>query len=888
MERNRFADIESKWQKRWAEAGIFRASEDPKKRKFYVLEMFPYPSGSGLHMGHVRNYSMGDCVARFRRMQGFNVLFPMGYDALGLPAENAAIKAKSHPRNFTLKAIETIKRQQKELGSSYDWTRELATCYPEYYRWNQWLFLQFLKKGLAYRKKAPINWCPKCGTVLANEQVEDGKCWRCQSGVEIKSLEQWFLKITKYADELLKDLKGLEWPENVKIMQENWIGRSEGTLVWFPVKGSKEKIPIFTTRPDTLYGVTFMVYAPEHPMVMELVKGTKYEGPVKKFVRKAVIEDRFSRTDESSEKEGLYIGKHAINPLTKEDIPIYIANFVLLEYGTGAIMAVPAHDQRDFMFAKKYRIPIKVVIKPHHFDLDPKDMTRAYMDSGVLVHSGKFSGFTNTNAMDDITKYLEKNGWGKKTVQYKLRDWLISRQRYWGTPIPIVYCGKCGMVPVPEKDLPVLLPEDAKFTGKGNPLASTPSFVDTTCPKCGGKAKRETDTMDTFVDSSWYYFRFTSPKYDKGPFEPEKAKYWMPVDQYIGGVEHAILHLLYSRFFTKAMRDLKLTAVDEPFKRLFTQGMVIKDGAKMSKSVGNVVSQEEIARKYGIDTARVFLLFLASPEKELEWNDEAILGAFRFLNRVSSLGDSKSGRSSQTNADRRIISKMHKTIREVTQYMEGFRFNLAIGSLMTFLNDLYKYREDPNKKVLEECMENLLVMLSPFAPHTAEELWERTGHKGFVSIHEWPRPNETLIDPSLEMMENLLEQTREDIRNVLKLVGKKPERISIYVSPLWKHEVYQEILEMTKTPEKIVPTIMKSAHGKKYGSHALKFSQNLAKNAMLLRRLLTQEEELAALSENAKALEKEFGCKVEVLKADTERSEKALRAEPGKPGIEVI
>jgi leucyl-tRNA synthetase len=887
MEKTDFRKTEQKWQKRWSESGIFRSSEDSKKRKFYVLEMFPYPSGSGLHMGHVRNYSMGDCVARFRRMQGFNVLFPMGYDALGLPAENAAIKAKSHPRVFTLKAIETIRKQQKELGSSYDWTRELATCYPEYYRWNQWLFLQFLKKGLAYRKKAPINWCPKCGTVLANEQVEDGKCWRCQSRVEIKSLEQWFLKITEYADELLKNLKGLEWPENVKIMQENWIGRSEGTLVNFPIKGSKEKIPIFTTRPDTLYGVTFMVFAPEHPMVMELVKGTKYESPVKKFVRKAVIEDRFSRTDENSEKEGLYIGRHAINPLTKEDIPIYIANFVLLEYGTGAIMAVPAHDQRDFMFAKKYRIPIKVVIKPHHFDLDPKDMTRAYTDSGVLVHSGKFSGFTNTNAMDDITKYLEKNGWGKKTVQYKLRDWLISRQRYWGTPIPIIYCPKCGMVPVPEKDLPVLLPEDAKFTGKGNPLASTPSFTDTACPKCGGPARRETDTMDTFVDSSWYYFRFTSPGYDKGPFDKEKAAYWMPVDQYIGGVEHAILHLLYSRFFTKAMRDIGLTKVSEPFKRLFTQGMVIKDGAKMSKSVGNVVSQEEIAKKYGIDTARVFLLFLASPEKELEWSDEGVIGASRFLNRISSLGDSKSGRGDSTSADRRIVSKMHKTIKSVTENMEGFRFNLAIGSLMTFLNDLCKYREDPNRKILEECTENLLVMLSPFAPHTAEELWERTGHKPFVSIHPWPKPDEKLIDPSLEMMDNLLEQTREDIRNVLKLVGKKPEKIRIYVSPLWKHEVYNEILGMAKTPEKIVPTIMKGPHGKR-GPHALKFAQSLAKNAMLLRRLLTQEEELAALSENTKALEKEFGCTVHVLKADLERSEKALRAEPGKPGIEVI
>jgi len=884
-----FKSVEQKWQKRWAEAGIFKALENPKKKKFYVLEMFPYPSGSGLHMGHVRNYSMGDCVARFRRMQGYNVLFPMGYDALGLPAENAAIKAHSHPRKFTLKAIEIIKKQQKDLGSSYDWTREIATCYPEYYRWNQWFFLKFLEKGLAYRKKAPINWCPNCKTVLANEQVEDGKCWRCESNVEIKSLEQWFFRITKYAEELLRDLKKLEWPENVKTMQENWIGRSEGTLVEFPIKGSKEKIPIFTTRPDTLYGVTFMVFAPEHPVVMELVKGTKHEQSVKRFVRKVVMEDRFTRTAEDKEKEGLFIGKHAINPLTNHEIPIYIANFVLLDYGTGAIMAVPAHDQRDFEFAKKFRIPIKVVIKPHHYDLDTKTMSRAYTEPGVLVNSRKFSGSDNVDAMDEITRYLEKKGWGKKTVQYKIRDWLISRQRYWGTPIPIIYCQKCGIVPVPEKDLPVLLPEDAKFTGKGNPLANLDSFVNVKCPKCGSRARRETDTMDTFVDSSWYYFRFTSPKYDKAPFDKEKAGYWMPVDQYIGGVEHAILHLLYSRFFTKAMRDLGLTKISEPFSRLFTQGMVIKDGAKMSKSVGNVVSQEEIAKKYGIDTARVYLLFLASPEKELEWSDEAVIGAFRFLNRVSSLTDSKkSGRSNTTNADKQITSKMHKTIKTVTEHVGGFKFNLAIGSLMTFLNDLYKYREDPNRTVLENAIENLLVMLSPFAPHTAEELWEKTGHKGFVSVHEWPKPNESLIDPKLEMMESLLEQTMEDIRNVLKLVGKKPEKIRIYVSPLWKHEVYQQILGMAKTPEKIVPAIMKGSHGKKYGPHALKFSQSLAKNAMVLRRILSQEEELSSLKESAPSLEKEFGCRVEILKADMERCEKALRAEPGKPGIEVI
>jgi leucyl-tRNA synthetase len=889
MEKTDFRKIEQKWQEKWAEAGIFHVKEDARKKKFYVLEMFPYPSAAGLHMGHIRNYSMGDAFARFKRMRGLNVLYPMGYDAFGLPAENAAIKSKVHPKKYTEEAIAGIKKNQMALGLSYDWTRELATCYPEYYKWNQWFFLQMLKKGLAYKKESPVNWCPKCRTVLANEQVEGGKCWRCGSNVEIKSLDQWFFRITKYADELLKDLKKLEWPENIKIMQENWIGRSEGTLVEFPIKGSKEKIPIFTTRPDTLYGVTFMVYAPEHPMVMKLVKGTKCEDEVKRFVRKVVIEDRFSRTDEDKEKEGLYIGKHAINPLTNDDIPIYIANFVLPDYGTGAIMAVPAHDQRDFQFAKKFKIPIKVVIKPHHFDLDPKEMTRAYTDSGVLVNSGKFSGMTNINVMDDMTKYLEKKGWGKKAVQYKLRDWLISRQRYWGTPIPIIYCEKCGIVPVPENELPVLLPEDAEFTGQGNPLANTPSFVNTKCPKCGGKAKRETDTMDTFMDSNWYFIRYCSPHEDKSAFDKAAVKYWMPVDQYIGGAEHAVMHLLYARFFTKVLRDLGLIGFGEPFTRLFNQGIVYKDGHKMSKSFGNVVTQEEITDRYGIDTARLFLLFMASPDSQLEWNDEGVIGAYRFLNRINSLAAfSSSGRSSLNNADRQITSKMHKAIKSVTESMEGLKFNLAIGSLMGFMNDVYKYKEDPNRKVMEECMEALLVMLSPFAPHTAEELWEKTGHKGFVSVQKWPEADESLIDPRLEMMESLLEQTREDIRNVVKLVGKKPEKIKVYVSPVWKHEVYQEILGIAKTPDKIVPAIMKGPHGKKYGSHALKFAQSLAKNAMTLRRILTQDEEFSALSENAKSLEKEFGCKVEILKADTDRSEKALRAEPGKPGIEVI
>ncbi len=884
--------MESKWQKKWAEARIFEVKADPKKKKFYCLEMFPYPSSFGLHMGHDRNYAMGDAFARFKRMQGFNVLYPMGYDALGLPAENAAIKAKSHPKPFTEKAMNAFSSQLKALGNSYDWTREISTCYPEYYKWNQWMFLKLLEKGLAYKKEAPVNWCPKCGTVLANEQVEQGGCWRCKSPVEVKLLNQWFFKITAYADELLNDLDSLEWPENVKIMQRNWIGRSEGTEIDFSVEGTKKKITVFTTRPDTFFGITFLVYAPEHPEVMELIKGTKYEEEVRKFINRVVIKERFERTSEETEKEGMFIGRYAVNPVTREKIPIYIANFVLLEYGTGAIIAVPAHDQRDFMFAKKYDLPIKVVIKPHHFDLDAETMSRAYMDTGVMVNSGEFDGMGNLDAIDDITKFLAKKGAGRKAVKYKLRDWLISRQRYWGTPIPVVYCDKCGMVPVPEKELPVLLPEKVEFTGKGNPLAGLASFVNAKCPKCKGKAKRETDTMDTFVDSSWYFLRFCSPEFKNGPFNTKESDYWMPVDQYIGGIEHAILHLMYARFFTKALRDLGLTKLGEPFANLFTQGMVIKDGAKMSKSLGNVVTQDEISKKYGIDTARLFLLFLAAPEKELEWSDEGIAGSYKFLKRVYSLITSTPEfRENGETADKQIVSKMHQTIKKVTEYMEGFRFNKAIGTMMAFVNEVQKYSESPRKGVWKEVLENMLLLLSPFTPHLGEELWQKLGKRDFISMAKWPKAKEKLIDPKLEIMEELVTQTLDDIREVLKLVGKKtekkPRKIRIFVSPLWKYTVHERILKSAAKPEDMIKMVTQDPELRKRGKELIRFVESLRKDVGSIGRILVQKEEFGTLQEHKKEFEEEFKCDIEIKKAEDSKSVRALKAGPGKPGIEV-
>ncbi|MFO8016386.1 MAG: leucine--tRNA ligase [Candidatus Woesearchaeota archaeon] len=886
-----FNEIARKWQKKWEESSIFRSEEDPKKKKFYCLEMFPYPSGK-LHMGHMRNYSIGDALARYKRMKGFNVIYPMGYDALGLPAENAAIKNQSHPKEWTYKMIEAMKEQQKQLGLSYDWEREIATCSPAYYRWNQWMFLKFLEKGLAYRKKAPINWCPKCQTVLANEQVEQGKCWRCGSAVEVKDLEQWFLKITDYAEELLSELDKMEnWPERVKTMQRNWIGKSHGTMVNFRLEESGEAIPVFTTRPDTLYGVTFMVFAPEHPKVMELVQGTENEDKIKKFINRVVIQEKFTRTAEDKEKEGMFTGKYAINPLTEEKIPIYIANFVLMEYGTGMIMAVPAHDQRDFEFAKKFDIPIKVVISPETYELNPEKMSRAYTDEGELVNSGDFDGMNNLEAIERISEHIEKKGMGKKTVQYKLKDWLISRQRYWGTPIPVIYCERCGTVPVPEKDLPVVLPDKANFSGEGNPLATNDDFVNAKCPACGGKARRETDTMDTFVDSSWYPFRYCDPKNEEKPFG-SKADYWMPVDQYIGGIEHAILHLLYARFWTKAIRDIGLTKASEPFSALLCQGMVIKDGRKMSKSFGNVVDPTEIISRYGPDTARLFILFAALPEKELEWSDEGVNGAYRFLNRVMNLveDDIKGNDAGLNSRDRYITAKQHKTIKQVTQHIDNFEFSLAIGRIMEFVNALNKYREGSiNKSVYDEAVRTTALLLSPFSPHLAEEMWEMLGNEGFISLHEWPEHDESMIDEKAEQAEEMIHNTISDINSVLSLTKiEKPSKITLFVAHRWKYDyvsMLKQKLEETRDPSEILKSIMQTKlkeHGKEISKLTPKLVADVSK---LPKVVLEQDSEAKALDEGKEAIEKEFNARVEVIMGDKSKEEKANQAMPGKPAI---
>ncbi len=888
-----FNQIAAKWQKKWEEEGIFKVTEDPKKKKYYALEMYPYPSAT-LHMGHLRNYSIGDCFARYKRMNGFNVLYPMGYDSFGLPAENAAIKNKIDPAKWTLQNIKTIKEQQKRMGLSYDWSREVSSMDENYYRWNQWIFLQFYNKGLAYKKSSYVNFCPKCITVLANEQVHDGKCWRCSSIVEQKELEQWFFKIREYAEELLDDLDKLEWPERVKVMQKNWIGRSQGTIINFEIKGTKETIPIFTTRADTIYGVTFMVFAPEHPLIKKWVKGTKYEKEFEKFLKEAQMESTIERTSAEVDKKGMFIGKHAINPMTNEEVPVYVGNFVIYEYGAGAVMAVPAHDQRDFEFAKKYKIPVKIVIMPDAYEINAEKMSRAYLEDGHLVNSQEFDGTNNKEAIGEIAEKLKKTGNGGPTINYKLRDWLISRQRYWGTPIPVIYCDKCGIVPVPENELPVKLPKDAEFTGSGNPLETSKSFVETKCPKCKGKAKRETDTMDTFVDSSWYFMRYCSPKENKLPFIKKAIDYWMPVDQYIGGIEHAIMHLLYARFFTKALRDLKLHSIDEPFIRLLCQGMVIKDGAKMSKSLGNVVDPNVIMDEYGPDTARLFILFTALPEKELEWSDHGVSGSFRFLNRVYNLAEEMPAFSKETkltNKDKHIISNLHKTIKKVTEFIEEFKLSLAIGAIFEFVNAVYKYREtEVNRQVYNEALNNLALLLSPFCPHIAEEIWEKLGSKPFISLEKWPRYDETKIDKKAEASEGLVHSTISDISNVLKLIKiEKPKKITLIVSQKWKYlflKLLKEEMEKTRDIKTLINVCIDEKDLKQHGQDISKMVPALLKDTTKIpETVLDQDLEFNSLADSKSFIEKEFGAAVEIVKSESSKEPKAKSAMPGKPSI---
>ncbi len=770
MTKINFKHIEKKWQNKWEENKIFQTKEQGKK--YYVLEMFPYPSGSGLHMGHALNYTIGDIYARFKRMKEFNVLYPMGYDALGLPAENAAIKQGIHPKKFTEKAIDNFIKQQKELGLSYDWTKLLKTCDSEYYKWNQYFFLKFLEKNLAYRKKSPVNWCPKCNTVLANEQVHNGKCWRHQeTEVEIKHLEQWFIKTTKYADELLDSIDNLEWPERIKIMQKNWIGKSYGTEIDFEVNG--EKWPIFTTRPDTIYGVTFMVISAQHPRLIELVT-KEQESKIKNFLKKT--KSTSQKDLDELEKQGAFTGSYAINPINNEKIPIHVGNFVLADYGTGMIMAVPAHDQRDFEFAKKYDIPIKIVIQPDAYEINPEKMSRAYTGDGKLTNSEEFNAWSNKEAIDEITKTLTKKKIGRKTIQYKLKDWLISRQRYWGTPIPIIYCENCGPQPVPEKELPVELPEKVKF-GKGNPLETAENWINTKCPKCKKPAKRETDTMDTFFDSSWYFLRYCDNKNNKKPFEEKKIKYWMPVDQYIGGAEHACMHLIYARFFTKALRDLGLLKINEPFKKLFNQGMLHgEDGFVMSKSRGNVVLPEIVSKKYGIDTARLFLISTASPDKDIHWNEKGIQGSLKLIKKIfdylSKLEFKKS--------TKRIQSKLNKTIKEIEPDIENFKYNLAIIKI----RNLFEIFQE--ESVSKEDTESFLKILHPFCPHITEELWEKINNKPFITNQKWPKYDESKIDEELEKQDIQIQNTLEDISNIIKIIeskGKRTKKIYLYIIP---------------------------------------------------------------------------------------------------------
>jgi len=779
-----FNKIEKKWQKKWATEKIFEVDLDKKKPKMYVLEMYPYPSASFLHMGHVRNYTIGDSFARFKRMKGFNVLYPMGYDSFGLPAEMAAKKEGIHPRKYTEKAIEKISEYFKALGNSYDWSKTLASHEPEYYRWNQFFFLKFLEKDLVYSKEAPVNWCENCQSVLANEEAESGKCWRCGNEVIKKNMKQWFFRITKYADRLLDDMDKIEWSDRIKTLQRNWIGKSYGTEIQFEI--NKEVWPIFTTRPDTIHGVTFMVISAQHPRLLEIT-ADKYKKDMIAFVD-LCNKARTPEEIEKLEKIGEFTGSYAINPVTKDKIPVYAGNFVVADYGCGMVMAVPAHDQRDFEFAKKYKIPIKVVIQPKDSKLDANKMIKAYTEEGVLVNSGEFNDIKSSDAIEKITDFLAKKKLGKKTVNYKIRDWLISRQRYWGTPIPIIHCKKCGIVPVPEKELPVLLPEKVDFKTSGNPIATNKTFVNTTCPKCGEKATRETDTMGGFMDSSWYFLRYCDNKNKTKPFDKAKVDYWMPVDQYIGGIEHAVGHLIYARFFTKVLKEMGYVSIDEPFKKLFNQGIVNKGGIKMSKSKGNVVFQTDISNKYGIDTARLFLMFVSSPDKPMEWSDEGVEGSFRIINRLIRLSEVIDNKPNP-----KLDSKVHSAIKKVTESIETFEYPKAIVSIIEAI-------DAAQEGISKENYEILLKLISPFCPHVAEEMWSRLGNKSFISIEKWPVADEKKINEKFEQQEKAVEKLSEDINNIARIIkekGKPAAKCFLYVIPpeLKQHQDSIELLQ---------------------------------------------------------------------------------------------
>ncbi|MFX1377858.1 MAG: leucine--tRNA ligase [Promethearchaeota archaeon] len=918
--------IETKWQQKWEKDRIFEVDIDRKKKKYYVLEMYPYPSGK-LHIGHLRNYTIGDCYARYKRMSGFNVLYPMGYDSFGMPAENAAIDHGANPEEWTNKNIKTMKNQQKRIGLSYDWTREIYSHDPNFYKWDQWFFLQMLDRGLAYKQEGYVNWCPKCITVLANEQAQGGRCWRCNSRVDQKFLSQWFLKIRDYAEELIEGLNLVDWPDKVKAMQRNWIGRSEGTIIKFPIKGESRTIDIFTTRPDTLYGVTFMVFAPEHPWVREWVNDTEYESDFNKLYEEVMHQDKFERTDIQIDKKGMYIGKKAINPVNNEEIPIFIGNFVIYEYGAGAVMAVPAHDQRDFEFAKEFDIPIKIVIHPHDYELNEAKMTRAYEGAGVLVNSEEFDGLDNQTATYEITEKLDKLGMGHLTINYKLRDWGISRQRYWGCPIPIIYCTKCGMIPVPYEDLPVYLPKDVEFTGTGNPLKTSKNFVNIQCPKCGNSAKRETDTMDTFIDSSWYFLAYCDPPSVKSkiPYSKNLVNYWGNVDQYIGGIEHAVMHLIYARFFTKVGRDLDLHKFDEPFQSLLTQGMInkahpfcnncnsflmkadlntmrcrkcgnvnlIQKSVKMSKSYGNTVNPGDIIKKYGADAARFFILFGASPDSGLEWSDEGVDYAYRFIKSTFKLlTDPLTNIRNSTNIrDTLIRYYLNKTVKKVTENIDKLEIRNAVNNIIQFTSELIKYKsEGVKKEFFEECREKFILLLHPIAPHITEEIWEIIGRKDYVSLVSWPHYDKKLLTKESDHKWNLMNNIIDDI-NKIKIAMKidSLNKISIIIADQWKLKFYNRlmaILDETKNQGEIMKILMQESELKKYGKlvnqNIIKILKNVGKYPKFT---LSTDDEYYFFNEIKPIIEDRFHSEVEIKFEKDSTAQKAAQALPSKPAI---
>ncbi len=917
---DRLKQIEEKWQEKWEDEQIHEAEVDESKEKCYVLDMFPYPSGK-LHMGHGRAFSLSDAYARYKNMQGYNVMHPMGWDAFGMPAENAAIDRDVDPEEWTMDCIRSMKDEFKRLGYSLDWSREVTTCKPEYYKWDQWIFQKMLEEGLAYRDEAEVNWCPNCETVLADEQVEDGLCWRCDSVVRKKDMKQWKLGITEYADQLLEDLDQLEgWPEKVRKMQNDWIGKSTGAKINFPVADSDQEIEVFTTRPDTIYGATFMALAPEHELSEEVAEE---EEEVADYIEEAKKKDSEEREEKS--RAGVFTGKYAENPVSGEEIPIYVAEFVLTDYGTGAIMAVPAHDQRDWEFAEEHDIEVQKVVEPeeeHDFDEE------AYEGDGEHVNSGELNGLDKEEAIEKIIEKLEEDNIGEEDVNYKLRDWLISRQRYWGTPIPVVYCDECGTVPVPEDELPVELPEDVEFTGQGNPIKTSDNFVETECPECGGEAERETDTMDTFINSSWYFLRYCSPDFDGAPFDEEKANYWMNVDQYVGGVEHAVMHLLYARFFQKFLRDQGMVEQDEPFEKLLTQGMVnhpaykcsehgwlypeeVEEDSKcgkcgkevevevmkMSKSKNNVVRPSELVEEHGADTARLFILRASHPTKELDWSEDGVEAAEDMLERVERIvkeneeiiDDELPELEDAELEDRIVASRIQRSIEKVTDDMDNYDFNLAINEIDRLLSKLYWYeQEGENEEVLSHGIRTLLKLLSPYAPHITEELWHKIGNEDFMLEEDWPEPQGELIDEEAEEIDAYFDRVSSDIRNISGMIEGEPEEIKIIRSESWKYTAGEKILE-TIEDSKDVGAVMGQVLDGDLKQHAESIKDEVieaVENPGKYRKNFTSEEvEEEALQLNKKRFEDEFDAKVVIEEEESSDSDKASRSQPGRPAI---